>query len=60
MWIMPGKNVTVSLTDGSALTGRSQLAWPGRVRLSGIKVKEGEVPGTVTIYKQSIMTVQVV
>lgn len=60
MWIMPGKTVTVSLTDGGSITGHTKLAWPGRVRLDGIKVSEGEVPGTVTVYKRAIMTVQVI
>jgi hypothetical protein len=60
MWYRPGRTLTVSLTDGSSLTGRSMLAWPGRIRLGGVKVTEGEVPGTIIIYRKSILTVQVV
>jgi hypothetical protein len=60
MWFLPGKTLTVSLTDGGSLTGRSLWAWPGRIRLCGVKVTQGEVPGVVVIYKQSVLTVQVV
>jgi hypothetical protein len=62
MWIRPGRTVTVSLTDGSSLTGRTLWAWPGRVRLCGVTVSgaDGQAAGVVVVYKRSVLTMQVV
>lgn len=60
MFFLPGHKVTVSLVDGSALTGRTALAWPGRLRLREVTVSSGAVPGLVWIPKRSILTVQVI
>ena len=59
MWFMPGRQVTVSLTDGTALSGRTLWAWPGRVRLAEVKTPMGEAPGVVIVYSRSVLTVQV-
>lgn len=60
MFFLPGRKVTVSLTDGSVLTGRTRLAWPGRLRLVEVQVGPGDVPGVVVVYARAVLTVQVV
>ncbi len=55
-----GHRVTVSLTDGSVLSGRTRATWPGRVRLVDVETNEGEVPGTVLISSRHVVTVQVI
>lgn len=59
MWFMPGKKVTVSLVDGTSLSGRTKLAWPGRLKLAEVETTLGDVPGCVFVYARSILTVQV-
>ncbi|MCI1673150.1 MAG: hypothetical protein LKI34_02875 [Bifidobacterium tibiigranuli] len=59
MWFKPGRSLTISLIDGTAITGRSLWAWPGRLRLCGVKTASGEVPGIVVIPSRSILIVQV-
>ena len=59
MWFMPGRKVTVSLTDGTALTGRTRWSWPGKLKLAEIATAMGDVPGVVYVYARSILTVQV-
>lgn len=55
-----GHRVTVSLTDGSVLTGRTRPTWPGRVRLVDVETAEGDVPGVVLIDGRHVVTVQVI
>lgn len=59
MWIRPGRRVTVSLSDGSALSGRTRPSWPWNLRLSDVSVAAGEVPGTVVVPCRNVLTVQV-
>jgi hypothetical protein len=59
MWFMPGHKVTVSLVDGSVISGRTRLAWPGRLRLVEVSTAHGDVPGEVYVYARSVLTVQV-
>jgi len=59
MWIRPGRRVTVSLSDGSALSGRTRPSWPWNLRLSDVSVAAGEVPGTVVVPVRQVMTMQV-
>lgn len=59
MWFMPGRKVTVSLTDGSVLSGRTRLSWPGRIHLVEVSTHLGDVPGLVIVYARSVLTVQV-
>lgn len=59
MWFTPGRKVTVSLVDGTALTGRTKLAWPGRLKLVEVQTAMGEAPGAIFVYSRSILTVQV-
>lgn len=58
--VRAGHRVTVSLTDGSVLTGRTRTTWPGRIRLVDVETAEGEVPGTVLISARHVVTVQVI
>jgi len=58
--VSAGHRVTVSLTDGSVLTGRTRLAWPGRVRLVDVETAGGEVPGVVLVDGRHVVTVQVI
>ncbi len=60
MWIRPGRRVTVSLSDGSALSGRTRPSWPWNLRLSDVSVAAGEVPGTVVVPCRNVLTVQVI
>lgn len=60
MFFLPGRKVTVSLTDGSVLAGRTRWAWPGRLRLVEVQVGPGDVPGVVVVYARAVLTVQVV
>lgn len=55
-----GHRVTVSLTDGSVLSGRTQPTWPGRIRLVDVETAEGEVPGVVLVDGRHVVTVQVI
>lgn len=55
-----GRKVTVSLTDGSALSGVSRWSWPWMLRLVDVKVQQGEVPGMVLVPRRSVLTIQVV
>lgn len=55
-----GRRVTVSLTDGSALSGVSRWSWPWMLRLVDVKVQQGEVPGMVLVPRGSVLTIQVV
>jgi hypothetical protein len=65
MWWMervesrPGRKVTVSLVDGAVLSGRTRLAWPGRIRLAEVATQDGEVPGVVIVHTRNVITVQV-
>lgn len=59
VWIRPGHTVTVSLSDGTALSGRTLVSWPWNMRLSEVSVPAGDVPGTVVIPTRRIITVQV-
>lgn len=58
--VAPGHRVTVSLTDGSVLTGRTRATWPGRIRLVDVATDEGDVPGSVVVNGQHVVTVQVI
>ncbi len=60
MWFLPGRRITVSLTDGSALSGVTRLTWLGRVKLGQVSVSQGDVPGTVFVYSRAVLTIQVV
>jgi len=55
-----GRKVTVSLSDGSVLTGRTAPPRPGRIRLVEVETSEGEVPGMVIVNGRHVLTVQVV
>ena len=60
MWFMPGRKVTVSLTDGSALSGVTKFAWPGKLRLVDVRtINAAEVPGEVYVPARAVLTVQV-
>jgi hypothetical protein len=59
VFFMPGRKVTVSLTDGSVLSGRTRLAWFGRLHLVEVSTQQGDVPGVVIVYARSVLTVQV-
>lgn len=59
MWFKPGRKVTVSLVDGSALTGTTKATWPGRLKLAGVSTAMGEAPGSIYVYARSVLTVQV-
>ena len=55
-----GRRVMVSLVDGTVLTGRTAGSWRfGRIRLAEVSTEQGEVPGTVIVYANSVITVQV-
>lgn len=54
------RQVTVSLLDGSVLTGRTRAAWPGRLRLIDVQTGDGDVPGTVVVFTRHVLTVQVI
>lgn len=54
-----GRKVTVSLVDGTVLTGRTLRTVPGRIRLSEVTAEEGDVPGTVTVFTRNVIAVQV-
>lgn len=60
MIIKPGRKVTVSLVDGSALNGVARLTWPWRLKISDVTVPHGAVPGVVYVARRAILTVQVV
>lgn len=59
MWFMPGRKVTVSLVDGTVLSGRTRMSWPGRIKLSEVETAMGGVPGAIFVYARSVLTVQV-
>lgn len=59
MWFIPGRKVTVSLIDGTALMGRTMLAWPGRLKLGEVSTAMGDVSGAIFVYSRSVLTVQV-
>jgi hypothetical protein len=59
LWIRPGRDVTVSLTDGSAINGKTRFALPGKLKLSGVVVGPAEVAGVVIIPHDKVLTVQV-
>lgn len=58
-WAPAGRKVTVSLTDGSVVSGRVRSSWPGRLRLAEVETAQGEVPGVVVVNGRHIATVQV-
>ncbi|HEY9310247.1 MAG TPA: hypothetical protein VIP82_20785 [Microbacterium sp.] len=56
-----GHRVTVSLVDGSVLTGRTAGSWRfGRIRLVDVATEHGEVPGMIVVYARAVLTVQVI
>lgn len=59
MWL-PGRRLIVNLSDGSSLSGITRFSWPGRIRLRGVQADGHQIPGTVIIFKRSILLVQVV
>ena len=58
-WASAGRKVTVSLVDGTALTGRTRSAWPGRIRLVEVQAEEGEVPGMIVVNTRHVLVIQV-
>jgi hypothetical protein len=58
--MLPGRKVTVSLTDGSAVSGVTGWSWPWLLRVRDVHVRQGAVPGVVLVPWHSIVTVQVV
>ena len=55
-----GRRVVVSLTDGTALSGRTSGSWRfGRMRLIEVSTEQGDVPGTVVVFLSNVLTVQV-
>lgn len=58
-WAPAGRKVTVSLVDGSVITGRVRRAWPTRIRLAEVETADGEVPGLVVLSSRQVATVQV-
>lgn len=59
MWL-PGRKLVVNLSDGSSLSGITRLSFLGRIRLHEVQAEGRQVPGTIIIYKRSILVVQVV
>lgn len=59
MWL-PGRKLVVSLSDGSSLSGVTRFSWLGSLRLHKVQADARQIPGTVIIYKRSILVVQVV
>lgn len=59
MWF-PGRRLVVNLSDGSSLSGVTRFSWLGRLRLHEVQADGRQIPGTVIIYKRSILVVQVV
>lgn len=60
MFYFPRHLVSVSLSDGSAIQGKTCWAWPGRLRLRDVTIGGQAVPGRVIIYRRAVLTVQVV
>lgn len=58
-WAPTGRKVTVSLVDGSVITGRVRRSWPTRIRLAEVETVDGEVPGLVVLSSRQVATVQV-
>lgn len=55
-----GRRVVISLVDGSVITGRTVGSWRfGRIRLAEVTTNQGDVPGTVVVFAQNVLTVQV-
>lgn len=58
-WAPVGRKVTVSLVDGSVVSGRVRGSWPGRIRLAEVETSDSEVPGLVVLSGRQVSTVQV-
>lgn len=58
-WAPTGRKVTVSLVDGSVVSGRVRGSWPGRIRLAEVETSDSEVPGVVVLSGRHVATVQV-
>lgn len=59
MWL-PGRRLVVNLSDGSSLSGVTRFSFFGRLRLREVQADGRQIPGTVIVYKQSILVIQVV
>ena len=59
MWL-PGRKLVVNLADGSSLSGVTCFSWLGRIRLRDVQADGQQIPGTVIIFKRSILVLQVV
>ena len=59
LWIRPGRDVTVSLVDGSAISGKTGFVLPGKIKLSSVFAGKAEIPGVVIIPHDKVLTVQV-
>lgn len=59
MWL-PGRKLVVNLADGSSLSGVTRFSWLGRLRLRDVQADGQQIPGTVIIFKRSILVLQVV
>ena len=60
MFYRPGRLVSVSLCDGSAIQGTTCLAWPGRIQLRDARIDGTHIPGRVIVYARAVLLVQVV
>ncbi|OOB90738.1 hypothetical protein [Rathayibacter sp. VKM Ac-2630] len=60
MFFLPGRQVVVSLSDGSSVTGTTAWAWWGRLRLREVSSAGGTFPGELIVYRHAVLAVQVV
>lgn len=58
IWMLPGRDVTVSLVDGTSLRGVTKVCVHS-LRLKHVQAEDARVPGTVVVPSRSIMTMQV-
>jgi len=59
LFVFPSRSVTVSLTDGTAISGKTAFCLPGKIKIRHVKVGDDKVPGVVIVPQRSILTVQV-